>query len=156
MIVSPHARVLSAVSKFTIGTVVSIGSDLLLGKPQDLVGTAIGTTASGTQIEYAARGLDKGVIALDKAGKALKVNSALNAIKDIKGARALVKEIEKKISSMKKSLAGQAKLLLKIKQVLEKNEIVMRKLIKKLQDNAAKFSAASDTFQKFKKLREQL
>ena len=156
VIVSPQARALSAISKFAIGGLIDVGSNVLLGKPEDFIGTTIGMTTSGAELEYKARGLSKGADALAKAGKAMKITGLVGTADDLKKAHATVDEINARINRVRRGLVANAKHLKEVAKIVEVAKRDIRNLLKRLQANAAQADNAEAIYQKFKTLRSKL
>lgn len=152
IIVSPQARALSAIAKIAIGATISISSNLLFDNPKDYIGTTLGITVSGAQLEYAARDLSTASKALGVAGKALKYNSLVGAAGDIKKTRNTVKEIKAKIARFQKVLDSKAKFLKKWAKDVDRTKIEIEKLIRRMQANASKADDARKTYQYYKGL----
>lgn len=155
IIVSPQVRALSAISKFAVGGMIDIGSNMLLGEPKDFVGTTVGLTRSAAELEYAARGLSAGAKALGLAGKAMKIDGLVGSVKDIKKARAEVANIKKKIASLRLALKAREKFLRKTAASVKKAEAVLVRLLRKLQSQAAAADVAAKNFRKWKALRDR-
>ncbi|MFT7594630.1 MAG: hypothetical protein ACI8R4_001952 [Paracoccaceae bacterium] len=156
IILSPQVRALSVISKFAVGGLIDVGSNLLVGKPEDFIGTSIGMVNSGTEIEYKARGLTKGADALAKAGKVMKIAGLVGSAGDIKKAHQTVDDINARITKMRKSLVANAKNLVKVGIMLEVAQREIRILLKRLQANAAQADNAEAIYQKFKAQRAGL
>lgn len=156
VLVSPQARALSAISKFAIGGLIDVGSNLLVGKPEDFVGTTLGMTVSGTELEYKARGLTKGADALAKAGKAMKISGMVGSAKEISDAHKAVGEINAKIGKVRSALVANAKLLEKAASQVEVAKRDIRNLVIRLQANAKKADSSRAIYQKMKAARDRL
>jgi len=145
IIVSPQVRALSVISKFAIGGMIDIGSNAVFGKPEDFIGTTIGMTTSGTEIDYRARGLTKGADALAKAGKALKISGVIGSASDIKKAHKTVNEIKSSIAKIHKGLIANAKYLKVVAKTVEVAKRDIRNLLKRLQADVAQADNAEST-----------
>ncbi len=156
VLVSPQARALSAISKFAIGGLIDVGSNLLVGKPEDFVGTTLGMTTSGTELEYKARGLTKGADALAKAGKAMKISGLVGSANEIADAHKAVDQIRAKIGSVRSALAANAKLLEKAAAQVDVAKRDIHNLVKRLQTNAKKADSSRAVYQKMKVARDKL
>lgn len=156
IVVSPHVRALSVIGKIVVGGTISISSNLLFDNPKSYIGTTVGITVAGAELEYSARGLKAASKALGVAGKALKYNGLVGAAKDIKKSRKTVKEIEAKIASLQKLMDSKAKFLKKWAKDLDSRKHALVALIVKMQKNADKADRARETYQMYKALRERL
>jgi hypothetical protein len=155
-LVSPHVRAMSAIGKLAIGQSISIGSTLVLGKPEDFVGQALGNTVSATEIMSGAQDYKKSAKALGLAGKALSIDGYAGSAKEIKDARAVVDQIEAKMAELKRVLVAKAKFMEKMAKEFENAQSGIIHLVKRVQSNAAKAGNARAEYQKYKALRDKL
>lgn len=154
--VSPQVRALSVVTKIVIGGTISVSSNLLFDNPKDYVGTTLGITVSGAEVEYTARDLTKASKALGLAGKALKYDGLVGAATNIQKSRKTVKEIKARIAALQKILDSKAKFLMKWAKDVERTKAEILKLIRRMQANADKADHARETYQTYKALRDSL
>lgn len=152
--VSPQARAMSKISDLAVGGLIDVGSNILVGKPSDFVGSTLGLGVTAAEIEYDARELTKGADALAKAGKAMKYDGLIGAVGDIKAARKEVDAIKARIEQTRAMLVTRANFLAKTAKDVSKAEAEIANLLRRTQANAAKAGNARKIYQDFKSARE--
>jgi hypothetical protein len=156
ILVSPHVRAMSAMSKLVVGQTIGIGSTMLLGKPEDFAGQSLGITVTGAEIVYKAQDYRKSAKALGLAGKAMSIDGYVGSVKEIKDARAAVDQIEAKMAELKRALEAKAKFMEKMAKEFESAKGGITYLVKRVQANSAKAGNARAQYQTYKALRDNL